>query len=227
MNGEGEDGGASRDGRTVAFLWNYAAGSQGHVVVGSVDAPGALPQTRCAVDGSDLDFEHPSVSPDGRYVAYVKRGEGIHVMNAADCGGDTLLVPGKGIYDPSFGPADVDPRQAPPAPGSAPAPAPATPPAASGTPTAMPAAAPALSRLTVARRGRTLTVRFTLDAPATVTLRLRRGTTVVLRRALIARAGRTTVRLTPRRLRAGRYVLDAAATSSGASTHARRSVSVN
>jgi hypothetical protein len=73
--------------------------------------------------------QNPSWSRDGGTLAYAT-GDGVHVMAVPadfDCSklADRLAV--AGASDPAFGPADVDPAQAPSAPAPAPAPRPAAP----------------------------------------------------------------------------------------------------
>jgi hypothetical protein len=126
--------------------------------------------------------ENPSWARDGSAVAY-GMPDGVHLMTMPGCA-DRLLVPGGS--EPAFGPADVAMR---PAPGSVPA----------SRPAAAIAGASLRPRTFKARRG-TL-VRFTLAAPARVTLRAGRATRVVA-----GRAGANAVRFKPR-LKTGRYRL--------------------
>jgi hypothetical protein len=119
--------------------------------------------------------------------------DGVHVMTMPDCT-DHLLIPGGA--EPAFGPADVDP-----------------PAATGGGPTGGGGAA-AVKRVSLhprafrARRGTTL--RFTLSAPARVTLAAGR-----VRRVLAGRAGANAVRFKPN-LRPGRYRLRLSAGGAGA-----------
>ena len=93
--------------------------------------------------------ENPTWSADGTRLAY-GAADGVHVVNA-DCSGDTLLVPGGD--EPAFGPADVRRvrlRRPPAAPSSS-------------------------RRVSLRPRAfrRATTVRFTLSAPARVTLKVK------------------------------------------------------
>jgi hypothetical protein len=132
--------------------------------------------------------DNPTWSRDASVVAY-GMPDGVHVMTMPDCT-DHLLIPGGA--EPAFGPADVNP----------------------------PAAAAELSGVSLhprafrARRG--TTVRFTLSAPARVTLSAGRA-----RGAVAGRAGANAVRFRPH-LRPGRYRLRLRA--GGASATARFTV---
>ncbi len=120
---------------------------------------------------------NPSWSPDGATLAYTAP-DGLHVMRP-DCSGDRLLVPG--ATGAAFGPAGV---------GAAPA---------------------SLSGLSLrpakfkARRG--TTVRFTLSAPAKVTLSVRR-----IKQTVTGHAGLNRVRFKPH-LKPGAYRLSAGGAS--------------
>jgi WD40-like Beta Propeller Repeat len=143
--------------------------------------------------------ENPTWSRDAGLVAY-GMPDGVHEMTMPDCT-DRLLIPGGA--EPAFGLAGVSLAQAPAAPGSGPAPTGSTP-------------APALRigglslhpRVFRARRG--TTVRFTLSAPAPVTLAAGR-----VRRAFAAHAGANAVRFAPH-LRPGHYRLRLSAGGAGA-----------
>lgn len=148
------------------------------------DSGFAKPTIQCSVP---VKAVNPSWSPDGGTLAYTAP-DGLHVMRP-DCTGDRLLVPG--ATGAAFGPADVDvPASSPPS---------------------QPATAAKLSGLSLhpakfkARRG--TTVRFTLSAPAKVTLSVRRIALTVS-----GRAGANRVRFKPR-LKPGSYRLSAAGAS--------------
>ncbi len=121
---------------------------------------------------------NPSWSPDGGTLAYTAP-DGLHTMRP-DCTGDRLLVPG--ATGAAFGTADV----------------------ASSTPASLSGLSlhPAKFK---ARRG--TTVRFTLSAPARVTLSVRR-----IKLTVNGRAGLNRVRFKPR-LKPGRYRLVAGGAS--------------
>jgi hypothetical protein len=139
----------------------------------------AKPAIQCSVP---VKAVNPSWSPDGGTLAYTAP-DGLHVMRP-DCTGDRLLVPG--ATGAAFGPADVN------------------------APAAQPSA-PKLSGLSLrparfrARRG--TTVRFTLSAPAKVTLSVRR-----IKVTVSGHAGSNRVRFKPR-LKPGAYRLTAGAAS--------------
>jgi len=172
---------------------------------------------------------NPTWSADGHQLAY-GAADGVHVVSvpdSLDCGQmtDRLVIPGG--KEPAFGPADVDPSQAPDGPARGPA--------SSGP--ARPPAAAAITRLSArprafrpARRGRGGTVlRFTLPSAGRVTLTARTtaGRRVRGRLVIRGRAGANRVRfsgrLGGRRMRPGRYVLTL---TSAAGARARLAVRV-
>jgi hypothetical protein len=140
--------------------------------------------------------DNPSWSSDAGEVAY-GFPDGVHAMTMPDCA-DRLLIPGGA--EPAFGPADVDPADAPGA-------------AAAG-PAVRVAGVSLRPRAFRARRG--TTVRFTLSAPARVTLAAGRA-----KRTVSGHAGRNALRFRPH-LRPGRYRLRLSA--GGASATARFTV---
>jgi hypothetical protein len=144
------------------------------------DSGFAKPTIQCSVQ---VKAVNPSWSPDGGTLAYTAP-DGLHAMRP-DCTGDRLLAPG--ATGAAFGPADV--------PASAPAPSPS--PSLSGV-----SLRPAKFK---ARRG--TTVRFTLSAPARVTLSVRR-----IKRTVNGRAGLNRVPFKPR-LKPGAYRLSAGGAS--------------
>ncbi len=165
----------------------------------------------------------PTWAPDSRRLAY-SLGDGVHVLGAddlADCRSlpDRVIAPGGS--EPDWGPADVEPSQAPSAPpaggqGAAPPPSPR---AAKLTLTGVrltPRAFPAARRgpgVIAARAGGTL--RYRVSEPARLTLTVRRagghGRKVRGRLATAGRPGVNAVRLTGRiarrSLAPGRYRL--------------------
>jgi hypothetical protein len=116
-----------------------------------------------------------------------------------DCSKLTSRLLAAGASDPAFGPADVNPAQAPAAPG-APAPAPA--------PAPKPVAVSALSLHPRTFRAAAGTrVRFTLSAPARVKLTVRRGKRVKASLTIAGKAGVNSVRFR-KRLAPGAYRLE-------------------
>jgi WD40-like Beta Propeller Repeat len=188
-----DDPALSRDGAHVAMTdaaGLYVAATNGPAWSGeppypepdyvNPDSGFAKPTIPCSVP---VKAVNPSWSPDGGTLAYTAP-DGLHVMRP-DCTGDRLLAPG--ATGAAFGPADL--------PASAPAPSPS--PSLSGL-----SPRPAKFK---ARRG--TTVRFTLSAPARVTLSVRR-----IKRTVNGRAGLNRVRFKPR-LKPGGYRLSAGGAS--------------
>ncbi len=182
-----DDAALSRDGSQLAMTdanGLYVAATNGPAWSGeppypqpdyvNPDSGFAKPTIQCS---AAVKAVNPSWSPDGGLLAYTAP-DGLHVMRP-DCTGDRLLVPG--ATGAAFGTADVS-VTAPP-----------------------PAAAASLTGLSLrpakfkARRG--TTVRFTLSAPAKVTLGVRR-----IKLTVSGRAGLNRVRFKPR-LKPGRYRL--------------------
>jgi hypothetical protein len=146
--------------------------------------PVAAPTLECSGDlGSVVN---PSWSPDSKTLAY-GGPDGVHVMNVPDglpCAQITDALVAAGGTEAAFGPADVNPAQAPHGGGRH-------------------AAGVSLSGVRLKVRGHRATLRLTASAPA----RLRRS--VGHRRALRRRvhAGANTLRFRLRGLHRGRYTL--------------------
>jgi hypothetical protein len=176
----------------------------------------AQPDLRCG--GTLGKLVSPTWSPDSRELGY-SVADGVHVLGAgdlADCRALTDRTIAPGGSEPDWGPADVNPAQAPSPPAHGAGPGPAAGPStlalagARVTPRAFRAArrGPGV----IAARATGSTLRFRVSEPARLTLTVRRGKHAVRGRLKTAgRPGANRLRLTGRigrrSLRPGRYTL--------------------